>query len=109
MIGLALGLMACAGGVPETMGDCAALAEPVEREDCRLSLAAAELGDLEALRGLIAQVPSPESRDLLRLRLAVQDPYRAGPLCRDAETDPAAERCRQILGRPHLRTPQPER
>ncbi len=109
MIGLALGLLACAGGAPETMADCAALAEPAAREDCRLGVAAAALHDIEALRALITQVPAPESRDLLRLRLAVQDPYRAGPLCRDAETEAAVQRCQQILGRPHLRTPRPER
>lgn len=108
MIGLLLALAACSSAPPQTMSGCAGLDEPTEREDCRLRVAGEHLDELEALRRQIALVSSPESRDLLRIRLAVQDPHRAGPLCRDAETNPAAQRCQQVLGRPHLRTPQAE-
>ena len=107
MIALLLAL-ACTSGPPETMADCAALGDITEREDCRLALVAEHLDDPAAMRAMLAVIPTPESRDLLRIRLTVQDPVRAAPLCKDAETAPAQQRCSQVLGRPHLRSPRPE-
>jgi len=101
-------LLACAGGTPETMVDCAALGDITAREDCRLALVSAQIDDPDAMRAMIKEIPAPESRDLLRIRIAVQDPARGAPLCKDAETAPAQQRCTQVLGRPHLRSPRPE-
>ena len=109
MIALALALAAgCSGTPPETMADCAALGDITAREDCRLALVAARIDDPDAMKAMIAQIPAPESRDLLRIRLTVQDPVRGATLCKDAETAPAQQRCSQVLGRPHLRSPRPE-
>jgi hypothetical protein len=44
----------------------------------------------------------PSSQDLLRLRLAVHDPSRNQWLCEDVATRSAQDRCRQVVGRPHL-------
>lgn len=107
MIALVL-LLACAGGPPETMADCAALSDITAREDCRLALVGAHIDDPDTMRAMIAEIPASESRDLLRIRVAVQDPVRGAPLCKDAETAPAQQRCTQVLGRPHLRSPRPE-
>ena len=101
-------LVACSPSVPQTLADCGALRDATAAEDCRLELVLPHLGDLARMRALIAEVPAPESRDLLRIRLAVRDPVRAGGLCEDAEGGPAKQRCTQVLGRPHLRAPRPE-
>ncbi len=103
-----LSLLACGPSEPQAIADCAQIADGTAREECRMGFAAAQLDDLAAMRALIAEVDEVESRDLLRLRLAVRDPVRAGGLCKDAETPPAQQRCEQVLGRPHLRAPRPE-
>lgn len=95
-------LLAC-GSPPQTMADCASL-DPTAREDCRLSFARDLLDEPEALRAAIAAIPEPESRDVLLLRLAVAEPARAGAFCADAASEAAREKCRQVLGRPHLST-----
>ena len=107
MLGLLL-LLACEPAEPQVIAECAQIADGTAREECRMGFVVAQLEDLDAMRALIAEVPEVESRDLLRLRLAVRDPVRAAGLCHDAETPPAQQRCQQVLGRPHLRTPRPE-
>lgn len=98
-----LALVWACEGPPLAMADCASLA-PTEREDCRLRFALALLDQPEELRAAIAAIPEPDSRDLLLLRLAVAEPTRAGAFCADAASEPAREKCRQVLGRPHLST-----
>ncbi len=98
---------ACVGGAPETLADCALMRDATAREDCRLALTLPLVGDAVALEAAFAQIDDPLSRDLLRIRLAVRDPARAGTLCEGVSTEAAATRCRQVLGRPHLRTPAP--
>lgn len=93
---------ACA--TPTTMADCSALRSTAKREECRFEMARPLVGDDAALDAALSAVADPGSRDLLLLRLAIHDPLRAGALCRRVETDGAAEKCRQVLGRPHLQT-----
>ncbi len=90
-------------GPPRDMAGCASLG-PTEREDCRLRFALELIDRPEELRAAIAAIPEPESRDLLLLRLAVAEPTRAGAFCADAASEAAREKCRQVLGRPHLST-----
>ena len=40
--------------------------------------------------------------DLLLLDLAVQEPKFAFTLCKKVQTEQAKEKCRQVIGRPHL-------
>lgn len=96
-------LWACAGQ-PSTVAECAGLDDATAREECRFTLARALLDQPEALDAAIASVEEVESRDLLLLRLAVAEPTRASHLCERVQTAPAQEKCRQVLGRPHLST-----
>jgi hypothetical protein len=107
-LSLILGLVAC-GGAPKTLEGCATLSDAAAREDCRLEqlVPLFEAGDEAAFAEGLAQVDDPLSRDLVRLRLAVGNPHRAGHLCRTVETEDAQEKCRQVLGRPHLSAPRP--
>lgn len=100
-------LLAC-GGEPTTLEDCAGVRDAVEREDCYLGMlhTVFEQGDDQAFLQGLAQVDDPVSRDLVRLRLAVESPDRAGWLCEGVETDNARDKCQQVLGRPHLRAPR---
>jgi hypothetical protein len=45
-------------------------------------------------------------RDLLLLRLAVQQPRYSTILCRRVQSQNAKEKCKQVIGRPHLTTPR---
>ncbi|MCB9776992.1 MAG: hypothetical protein H6742_00335 [Alphaproteobacteria bacterium] len=104
--GLLLGLLAGCSPEPTAFDDCGRLSGTA-REDCRLRFGQALLDDPAALEQALATL-DPGSRDLLLLRLAVAEPARAGQLCRQVATATAAEKCNQVLGRPHLgTTPKP--
>lgn len=109
-MGLSLVLWGCASPAPETIEDCATLGNQQERENCRLEMLIPifEGGNAEAFAKGLAQLKDPNARDLVRLRLAVQQPDRAGHLCGQVETQGAREKCRQVLGRPHLSAPRPK-
>ncbi len=96
---------------PASFADCADVADLTAREDCRLQFARQLLDDPTALDAAIDSVPEADSRDLLLLRLAVAEPTRASRLCERVVGAGAVEKCRQVLGRPHLSTtprpPQP--
>ena len=100
---LSLLLLACQSE-PANVGECVALAPPTAVEDCRLRLVQPLIDDDAALDAALAEIEDLGSRDLLLLRLAISDPPRAARLCRRVVTDGAKERCRQVLGRPHLQT-----
>jgi hypothetical protein len=86
-------------------GDCTKAHDAVARENCLFEAAsAAWKRGVPAFRKSVKAIPSPESRDLVRLRIAIDDPAGAAQLCAEVETEPAREKCRQVLGRPHLRT-----
>ena len=105
---LPLALLLGCGSAPQTLQDCAGLAGATEREDCRLEMLVPlfEAGDMQAFEQGLATLEEPVSRDLVRLRLAVADPSKAGHLCRGVETDDARTKCKQVLGRPHLAAPR---
>ncbi len=105
---MVLWLVVACSGEPQTLADCDRVRDSVAREDCRLSLLHGlfEAGDDVAFLAGLAQVDDPLSRDLVRLRLAVESPDRAGWLCEGVETENAQDKCRQVLGRPHLRAPR---
>ncbi|NOY27061.1 MAG: hypothetical protein GXP62_14420 [Oligoflexia bacterium] len=102
---LRLGLWAlgCASA-PSTVADCARIADLQQREECRFTLASALLDQPGQLDQALADIDSVESRDLLLLRLAVADPPRASRLCAQVTTTGARQKCRQVVGRPHLST-----
>lgn len=97
-----LGLFGC--GQPETVADCAGLRSAQEREQCRWDKIAPLAGDPVSVEAALTQVEPAESRDLIRLRLSIAHPTRASAWCRTVETTGAQEKCRQVLGRPHLGT-----
>ena len=83
--------------------DCDKIGDVVLQENCRLERASSAFEQSEeAFEAELAAIASPESRDLVRLRLAIRDPLVAARLCDKVETDAAKEKCRQVLGRPHL-------
>jgi hypothetical protein len=96
-----------------TMASCSASDDPcagerdeVARENCQFERVSAqfEAGDArwkETLQG----IGSAASRDLVRLRLAVLAPQQGPALCTEVETEAARERCKQVVGRPHLASP----
>ncbi|MEL6345509.1 MAG: hypothetical protein AAFV53_20540 [Myxococcota bacterium] len=93
---------------PETLADCAALAEG-PREECRFTMVEPMLSDMAAVEQAVKTIPESLSRDVLLYRLAVAHPDRASHLCRMTETAGIQEKCRQVLGRPHLSTrPRPK-
>jgi hypothetical protein len=106
---LLLALLACGQQVPTSLAGCADLASAAAREDCRLQYLEPLFvaGDLDGFEEGVRALESPISRDLVRLRLAVRAPDRAGALCAQVETEGARDKCRQVLGRPHLAAPRP--
>ena len=105
-LGLLLLLAACEGA-PDSVEGCAALGDPAAQEDCRYRLVGPLVGDAGGLSAALATVKataSPQSHDLLLLRLAIDAPAQAGALCQQVQTDGAREKCQQVLGRPHLGT-----
>jgi len=74
-----------------------------KREDRLLQEASAVYDqDRASYLALIQQIDSPDRRDLLRLRLAMEKPERGQRLCPEVETEGARHKCEQVLSRPHL-------
>jgi len=95
-------LLACSNsGEP-----CADIRDEVARENCQFERISAlfEAGD-PGWEAALQAVPSPSSRDLVRLRLAILDPQKGPAICSAVETDDARARCQQVVGRPHLASP----
>jgi len=101
-------LSACGEPTPTTIGECGRLSDPAAVETCRyemlLPTVSAGRLDTEALDAGLAEVGDDTSRDLVLLRLAIAAPKQAQALCQRVRTDGAKEKCRQVLGRPHLGT-----
>ena len=96
------GLLACSllTSEAQTLRDCSGEQDPVS---CAVALFAQSEQPPRELAAQIAEwKQDARSRDLLRLRLAVRDPRRAGVFCPEMETPAGHERCKQVLGRPHL-------
>lgn len=99
-------LTACAGPSPQRFAECSALEDAVARQECWYGFAQPLAADPAALEAAITSVEAPAERDLLITRLIVADP-RSGPrLCAQVSTPPGQEKCRQVLGRPHLGAPR---
>ncbi len=54
------------------------------------------------------QTMSPTEQDLLLLSLAVRSPYQAPHLCKKVKAQAAVEKCKQVIGRPHLQLSEPQ-
>ena len=87
---------------PQVLADCDRITAPTPREECRYEIVAPLAADRDALAQALAQIDDPHSRDLIRYRLAFQDPQQHSGLCREVEDPALHEKCRQIIGRPHL-------
>ena len=102
-------LVACGGGAPPThIGECTRLKTASAVETCRYEMLQPAVKqprlDAETLDAGLKEVGDEVSRDLVLLRLAIAAPKHAGALCQRVRTDGAAEKCSQVLGRPHLGT-----
>lgn len=107
--GWLVGLLACgAAPEPKTAAECGALGDATARENCRFGFLRPlfEAGDVAGFEAALAGIDDPLARDLVRLRLAIDDPSRADLLCGRVETPSGREKCQQVLGRPHLRAPR---
>ena len=60
------------------------------------------LDDPVAMEKMLQTESDPIQKDILLLQLAVRSPKHAQQLCKKIQTDNAKEKCRQIIGRPHL-------
>ncbi len=100
---LALLVLGCPGPAED---ECDRAGDPVAREDCLFERVSQlfSAGDHEWRQALQA-IDTPASRDLVRLRLAILDPQQGPTLCREVETEGARQRCRRVVGRPHLASP----
>ena len=88
-------------------GDCSSIDDGVQREECFFQEAVQLSGDRASLENYIFLMEDASSQDLLRIRLAVRDPDRNQWLCDGVSTQNARDRCRQVVGRPHLRGSRP--
>ena len=98
--------IACGGGAGDL--PCDEVPAGARQEECRFQEALGLGSSRAALRPYLASIEDPASRDLIALRLAVRDPSAYAWLCEDVTTAEAQERCRSVLGRPHLRPPPKE-
>ena len=48
------------------------------------------------------------TQDLLLLTLAIRNPSSAGQFCKQVHTETAKDKCRQVIGRPHLQLDKPQ-
>jgi hypothetical protein len=95
-------LAACDGD----SGDCASLRDDVARENCLFERVSASFQAQDPKwRRQLAAIASPDSRDLVRLRLAILDPQQGPTICAEVETASAKDRCQRVVGRPHLASP----
>ena len=102
-------LVGCSGGpAPTHIGECGRLSTPHEVESCRYDMLQPVVSgprlDADALDDGLKEIADDTSRDLVLLRLAIAAPKHAGTLCKRVRTAGASEKCRQVLGRPHLGT-----
>jgi hypothetical protein len=101
-LALILSLSGCQEPTPTDLAGCAALSAPTAREECRFAMVAPLAADRAAFTAALEEIADPYSRDLIRYRLAFQDPQKHSALCREVEETTLHEKCRQIIGRPHL-------
>jgi len=94
---------------PTTITECADVSDATQREDCYLDVASTLKDNRADLSAAVREIPNRNSRDLLRLRLAVLDPVKLGWICNGAEGKHAIQRCENIVHRPHLMKPPPKR
>ena len=66
------------------------------------------LGDWKRFDERLQTVDDLVSKDLLLLQLAVQQPRHSTELCKRVQSSGAKEKCKQVIGRPHLTIPRPK-
>ena len=76
-----------------------ACSNPLEETKEELSLL---VGSWEAFDRKLAERDNAQDRDILLLALAVEYPRHAQRLCKRTTGEVAREKCRQVIGRPHL-------
>ena len=89
------------------LAGCASLGDPIDREECRYDFIKPLVKDDAALRSAVDSVTEPASRDLVLLRLAVDNPARAQALCAMVRLPATREKCDKVIGRPHIAGPRP--
>ncbi len=66
------------------------------------------LTEEDSYRTQILGTLKPEQQDILLLKLAVQNPTLATKFCREVNGRGAKEKCKQVIGRPHLQLTKPQ-
>ena len=89
------------------LAGCATLGDPIAREECRYDFIKPLLADDPAFKAAIDSVTDAPSRDLVLLRLAVDNPERAQSLCGLVRLPATREKCDKVIGRPHIAGPRP--
>lgn len=81
---------------------CALLYDRASRLACRAERGLDEAGDMAEIKAALAQTSDPDERDLLVLRLVMDDPRRGAWACEQVTTPKMAAWCQELKGRPHL-------
>ena len=64
------------------------------------------LGNWNEFDAQLKKISDPMERDVLLIRLAVQNPLHSSALCQKVQTMGAKEKCQKVIERPHLSTPR---
>ena len=64
------------------------------------------MGNWNEFDAQLKQISDPMKRDVLLIRLAVQNPLHSSTLCQKVQTMGAKEKCQKVIERPHLSTPR---
>jgi hypothetical protein len=87
---------------------CAGLYDRASRLACRARLGLDEAGDMRDIRKAVDQSSDPTERDLLLLRLVLDDPHRGRWACEQIADPRLGAWCDDAKGRTHL-APQQEK
>ncbi len=103
------GLLGCGADDDATVttptdGDCSSIEDWQDRLDCAYPMVEAHLEDDEALSTALDTLSAKEDRDMILYRLAFNHPTEAPRLCKKVQTEAFVEKCKQVMGRPHLGT-----
>lgn len=82
--------------------ECALLYDREARLACRARLGLDAAGDMDDLRALVDATKDPTERDLLLLRLVMDDPRRGRWACPEVVDPKLAAWCLDVKGRTHL-------
>ncbi|MBM4390945.1 MAG: hypothetical protein FJ090_07460 [Deltaproteobacteria bacterium] len=89
-------------GGGDAVADCALRYDRAARLECRAERGLDASDDMQDLRARVEATENPVERDLLLLRLVMDDPHRGRWACARVEDLRMGAWCRDVVGRSHL-------